>query len=188
MPDLARVTLAVLELARQSGLRRQDRERFHDAVELATWTLLEYLRVGDQAQVRKALYRVEQITWPEIDPDDGRERPHPHGAMALLRDDRVLGTLRYGLTRRKQSEARAAIRQIRRFALLPTTDDKVTYDLIPATDDDRMDFAEELPEVLQTLAIDVAAHAAEFRERTEQVVRVLLARPRDEDGSPPHSS
>jgi hypothetical protein len=178
MPDLARVTLAVLELARQSGLRRQDRERFHDAVELAAWTLLEYLRVGDQAQVGDALYRVEQITWPEVDPDGG-ERPHPHGAMALLRDDRVLGTLRYGLTRRKQAEARAAIRQVRRFALLPATEDKVTYDLIPATDDDRMDFAEELPEVLQALAIDVAAHGAEFRERTEQVVRVLLARPPD---------
>jgi hypothetical protein len=179
MPDLARVTLAVLELARQSGLRRQDRERFHDAVELVAWTLLEYLRVGDQAQVGDALYRVEQITWPEVDPDGG-ERPHPHGAMALLRDDRVLGTLRYGLTRRKQAEARAAIRQVRRFAILPTTDDKVAYDLIPATDDDRTDFAEELPEVLQALAVDVTAHAAEFRERTEQVVRILLARPPDE--------
>lgn len=180
MPDLARVTLAVLELARQSELRRQDRERFRDAVELAAWTLLEYLRVGDQARVGDALYRVEQITWPEADPDEGRERPHPHGAMALLREDRVLGTLRYGLTRRKQAEAHAAIRQIRRFALLSTADDKVVYDLIPATDDDRMDFAEELPHVLQALAVDVAAHAAEFRERTEQVVRVLLAQPPDD--------
>jgi hypothetical protein len=176
MPDLARVTLAALELARQSELRRQDRERFRDAVELAAWTMLEYLRVGDQAQVRDALYRVEQITWPEVDPD-GSERAHPHGAMALLRNDRVLGTLRYGLTRRKQAEARAAIRQTRRFALLPVTEYRVAYDLIPATDDDRMDFAEELPEILAGLAVDVATHAAEFRERMEQVVRVLLARP-----------
>jgi hypothetical protein len=181
MPDPARVTLAVLELARQSGLRRQDRERFHDVVELATWTMLEYLRVGDQGRVGNALYRVEQVTWPEVDPGGG-ERPHPHGAMALLREDRVLGTLRYGLTRRKQAEARAALRPVRRFALLPATDDdKIVYDLIPATDDDRMDFAEELPKVLQALAIDVATHAAEFRERTEQVVRVLLSRP-DDDG------
>lgn len=180
MPDPARVTLAVLDLARQAELRRHDRERFRDAVELAAWTLLEHLRVGDQAQVGEILYRVEQITWAEPDPE-GRERPHPHGAMALLREDRVLGTLRYGFTRRKQAEARAAIRQIRRFALAPAADDKVAYDLIPATDDDRMDFAKELPAVIQTLAVDVAAHAAEFRERTEEVVRVLLARsPGDE--------
>jgi hypothetical protein len=175
MPDPARVTLAVLDLVRQAELRRQDRERFRDAVELATWTLLEHLRVGDQAQVGQALYRVEQITWPETDPER-RERPHPHGAMALLREDRVLGTLRYGFTRRKQSEARAALRQVRRFAPLPASDDTVAYDLIPATDDDRMDFGQELPEVIRALAVDVAAHAAEFTDRTEEVVRVLLAR------------
>src|SRR6266511_4168527 len=156
MPDPARVTLAVLDLVRQAELRRQDRERFRDAVELATWTLLEHLRVGDQAQVGEALYRVEQITWPEADPE-GQERPHPHGAMALLRENRVLGTLR--------------------FALLPAVDAKVAYDLILATDDDRTDFAQELPEVVQALAVDVAAHAAEFRDRTEEVVRVLLAGP-----------
>jgi hypothetical protein len=176
MPDPARVTLAVLDLVRQAELRRQDRERFRDAVELAAWTLLEHLRVGDQAQVGEALYRVEQITWPETDAAQGGERPHPHGAMALLRQDRVLGTLRYGFTRRKQAEARAALRQIRRFALLPAADNKVAYNLIPATDDDRMDFAQELPEVIQALAVDVAAHAAEFTDRAEEVVRVLLAR------------
>jgi hypothetical protein len=176
MPDPARVTLAVLDLVRQAELRRQDRERFRDAVELATWTLLEHLRVGDQAQVGQVLYRVEQITWPEADAQGG-ERPHPHGAMALLRQDRVLGTLRYGFTRRKQAEARAALRQVRRFALLPAVDDKVSYDLIPATDDDRMDLAQELPDILQALAVEVAAHAAEYRDRTEEVVRALLDRP-----------
>jgi hypothetical protein len=176
MPDPARVTLAVLDLVRQAELRRQDRERFRDAVELATWTLLEHLRVGDQAQVGETLYRVEQITWPETDPE-GRESLHPHGAMALLRQDRVLGTLRYGFTRRKQAEARAALRQVRRFALLPAVDEKVAYDLIPATDDDRADFAHELPEVIQALAVDVAANASEFRDRTEEVVRALLVRP-----------
>ncbi len=180
MPDPARVTLAVLDLVRQAELRRQDRERFRDAVELAAWTLLEHLRVGDQAQVGEALYRVEQITWQEADAS-GAERPHPHGAMALLREDHVLGTLLSGRTRRKQAEARATLRQVRRFALLPAVDDKVAYDLIPATDDDRMDFAQELPEVIQTLAVDVAAHAAEFRERTEEVVRVLLGRFLGED-------
>ncbi len=180
MPDPARVTLAVLDLVRQAELRRQDRERFRDAVELATWTLLEHLRVGDQAQVGEALYRVEQITWPEADAE-GQERPHPHGAMALLRENRVLGTLRYGFTRRKQAEARAALRQIRRFGLLPASDDEVAYELIPATDDDRMDFAQELPDVIQALAVDVAAHAAEFRDRTEEVVRVLLPRPLGEE-------
>jgi hypothetical protein len=40
-----------------------------------------------------------------------------------------------------------------------------------------MDFAQELYEVVQALAVDVAAHAAEFRDRTEEVVRVLLAGP-----------
>jgi hypothetical protein len=180
MPDLARVTLAVLELARQTGLRRQDRERFHDVVELAVWTLLEYLRVGDQAQVRDVVYRVEQVTWPEVGSDEAQEQPHPHGVRALLREDRVLGTLLGGRTRRKQAETRAAIRQVRRFAVLPAAGDQVVYDLLPATDDDRMDFVEELPDVLQALTIDVATHAAQFRERTEQVVRVLLTRPPDD--------
>lgn len=173
MPDLARVMLAMFELARQTGLRREDRQHLQDITDLAVWTLLEYLRVGDQAQVGDASYRVERVTWSEIAPG-GEERPHPHGALALLRDVAVLGTLRYGLTRRQQADSRTAMRQIRRFGLLPADDEPVTYNLIPATDDDRMDFAEELPEVLEALGADVAAHAAEVRQRAEQVVRVLL--------------
>lgn len=173
MPDLARVMLAMFELARQTGLRREDRQHLQDVTDLAVWTLLEYLRVGDQAQARKASYRVERITWSEIGPD-GQERPHPHGAMALLRDEAVLGTLRHGLTRRQQADARTAMRQIRRFALLPAGDEPAAYDLVPATDEDRMDFAEELPAVLEALGVDVATHAAELRQRAEQVVRVLL--------------
>ena len=173
MPDLARVMLAMFELARQTGLRRQDRQHLQDVTDLAVTTLLEYLRVGDQAQVRDAAYRVERITWSETAPD-GTERHHPHGAMALLRDEAVLGTLRYGLTRRQQADARTAMRQVRRFSLLPAGHTPVTYDLVPATEEVRLDFAEELPEVLEALRIDVAAHAAELRARTEQVVQVLL--------------
>jgi hypothetical protein len=94
--------------------------------------------------------------------------------MALLRDEAVLGTLRHGLTRRQQADARTAMRQIRRFALLPATDEPATDNLVPANDDDRMDFAEELPAVLQALGVDVATHAGELRQRAEQIVRVLL--------------
>src|SRR5919197_3870720 len=113
MPDLARVMLAMFELARQTGLRREDRQHLQDVTDLAVWTLLEYLRVGDQAQVGDACYRVERVTWSEVTPDS-QERPHPHGAMALLRDEAVLGTVRPGLTRRQQADARTAMRQIRR--------------------------------------------------------------------------
>ena len=173
MPDLARVMLAMFELARQTGLRREDRQHLQDVTDLAVWTLLEYLRVGDQAQVGDACYRVERVTWSEVAPD-GQERPHPHGAMALLRDEAVLGTVRPGLTRRQQADARTAMRQIRRFALLPAAGEPVIYNLVSAIDDDRMDFAEELPAVLEALGVDVATHAAELRQRAEQVVRVLL--------------
>jgi hypothetical protein len=172
MPDLARVMLAMFELARQTGLRREDRQHLQDVTDLAVWTLLEYLRVGDQAQVGDVCYRIERVTWSEVAPN-GQERPHPHGAMALLRGEAILGTLRHGLTRRQQADARTATRQIRRFALLPAAE-RATYDLVPATDEDRMDFAEELPAVLEALGVDVATHAADLRQRAEQLVRVLL--------------
>ena len=173
MPDLARAMLAMFELARLTGLRREDRQHLQDVTDAAVGILLEYLRAGDQARVGDVSYRVERITWSDVAPD-GREQHHPHGAMALLRDEAVLGALRPGLTRRQQADARTAMRQIRRFGVLPASDKPVAYNLVPATDDDRTDFAEELPQVLEAIGVDVATHAAELRARAEQIARVLL--------------
>lgn len=104
MADLAKTLLAVTTFVREAEDRRQDRRRFREVATAVAEFLIDHLRTGDEATVGAAVYRAAQVTWP-VEDDSGNVRPHPRGAKALLRNNKVLAAVQTGLTKQQAKDA-----------------------------------------------------------------------------------
>jgi hypothetical protein len=170
--DLARAITALVALDREVEGRQRDRRLLRKATEQVALLLIERTRVGDEATVNGVVYRTEQVTWP-IEDDSGSPRPHPHGARALLRDDKVL------VVGERDNRGRAnAISVGSRLGRRPAVpSEPVVYDLHTASDDDRLAFANEIAAVIEEFRPTVAADANELRaagaDLVDAIVRLL---------------
>ena len=167
--DLARAITALVALDREVEARQRDRRLLRKATEQVALLLIERTRVGDQAIVNGIVYRTEQVTWP-IEDDNGNPRPHPYGARALLRDDKVLVVGERD--NRGRATAVAVGPRLGRRAQNPA--EPVTYDLHVASDDDRLVFAQEVGAVIEAFRPTVAADADELRAASTDLVDALV--------------
>ncbi len=167
--DLARAITALVALDREVEARQRDRRLLRKATEQVALLLIERMRVGDQAIVSGVVYRTEQVTWP-IEDDNGNPRPHPYGARALLRDDKVLVVGERD--NRGRATAVAVGPRLGRRAQNPA--EPVTYDLHVASDDDRLVFAQEVGAVIEAFRPTVAADADELRAASADLVDALV--------------
>jgi hypothetical protein len=175
--DLARAIVAFITLVREAEARQQDRARFRAAAEDVALVLLQQLRVGDRAVVGPVVYEVEQVIWPEpaehASASGGADR---HGARALLRDDAALVVAERaergrgpGRTRAKPIGPQLARRR-RVQSGAPTA-----WDLLIATDEDRLAFAQELGAAIEGFGLTVAAEAGQLRRSTTDLLALLVS-------------
>jgi hypothetical protein len=170
--NLARAIVAFATLVREAEARHQDRKRLRAASEEVALLLLEQLRVGDRAMVGPVVYEVEQVVWPEAVASTGQgESPAPHGARALLRDDRVLVVAERAERGRGRPRARSVGAALaRRRAARPG---QVAFDLGLAGDEHRLAFAPELGAVIEGFGLAVAAEAGELRRATTDLISIM---------------
>jgi hypothetical protein len=167
--DLARAITALVALDREVEARQRDRRLLRKATEQVALLLIERTRVGDEATVNGVVYRTEQVTWP-IDNDSGTPRPHPHGARALLRNDKVLVVGE----RDNRGRANAVSVGSRLGRRLSDSAEPITYDLHTASDDDRMAFAQEVAAVIEAFRPTVAADAHSLHIASTNLVDALV--------------
>lgn len=165
--EFARAITALVALTREVETRQQDRRRLRDASEQVALILLELLRVGDEAAVGQAVYRLEQITWPEADASESG--PRPHGARALLRDDKVLVAGERGKRGRVQP-----LQLSGQLGRRNGTGSSIAYDLRPASDEDRLAFAREIGGVIEAFRDVIATESGRLRLASAELVDALV--------------
>ena len=168
--DLARAITALVALDREVDARQRDRRLLRKATEQVALLLIERTRAGDEATVNGVVYRTEQVIWP-IETEDGTsEPPHPHGARALLRDNKVL------VVAERDSRGRAnAISVGLRLGPRPSDSaEAATYDLRIASDEDRLAFASEISDALDAFRVLIAADADRLRDASAELVAAVV--------------
>jgi hypothetical protein len=167
--DLGRAITALVALDREVEARQRDRRLLRKATEQVALLLIERTRVGDEATVNGVVYRAEQVTWP-IQAEDGTSQPHPHGARALLRDDKVL------VVAERDNRGRAsAISVGSRLGRRPATSTgAATYELHVANDDDRLEFAKEISSVIDAFREAVVTDTEELRKASVELIDSLV--------------
>lgn len=170
--NLARAIVAFAALVREAEARHQDRKRLRAASEEVALLLLEQLRVGDRTAVGPVVYEVEQVVWPEAVASTAAGEPfEPHGARALLRDDRALVVAERAERGRGRPRARTVGPTLARRRAAPPG--QVAFDLGPATDEHRLAFARELGVVIEGFGLAVAAEAGQLRRATTELISIM---------------
>lgn len=167
--DLARAITALVALDREVEARQRDRRLLRKATEQVALLLIERTRAGDEAIVNGVVYRTEQVTWP-IETEDGTSQPHPHGARALLRDNKVL------VVAERDNRGRAnPISVGLRLGPRPSdSTEAATYDLRIASDEDRLAFASEISDALDAFRVLIAADADRLRDASAELVATVV--------------
>jgi hypothetical protein len=167
--DLARAITALVALDRQVDARQRDRRLLRKATEQVALLLIERTRAGDEATVNGVVYRTEQVTWP-IETEEGASQPHPHGARALLRDNKVL------VVAERDNRGRASAISVgsRLGRRPPDSTEAVTYDLHLASDEDRLAFGREIADTLDVFSVLITADAGALRDASAELVATLV--------------
>jgi hypothetical protein len=167
--DLARAITALVALDREVEARQRDRRLLRKATEQVALLLIERTRVGDEATVNGVVYRTEQVTWP-IETEGGASQPHPHGARALLRDNKVL------VVAERDNRGRASAISVGSSLAgrPPDSPEAVTYDLHIASDEDRLAFATEIGDTLDAFRVLITADADTLRDASAELVATLV--------------
>ena len=167
--DLARAITALVALDREVEARQRDRRLLRKATEQVALLLIERTRAGDEATVNGVVYRTEQVTWP-TETEDGASQPHPHGARALLRDNKVLVVAE----RDNRGRANPISVGLRLGPRLSDSTEAATYDLRIASDEDRLAFASEISNALDAFRVLIAADADRLRDASAELVATVV--------------